>query len=322
MSRAFNALNAGLLTFAAAACASGGGEPPSPAPAPLPEAAMLPPEPIFVCPGGARAKVDGDLALVIDGGEALRLPRGATLRRFEGDDASLVVGGGVAVLERPGQAPRRCLLQSELDTAPALPITAGGNEPGWSLRIGPDRMTMETDYGATRVTVPTPAPRLRGRIATWEATEDGRTIEALISPGPCRDDMSGLPYPMTAEVRLDGDYHRGCAGEPVDLLLGDWTASGAGYGGAEPPTLSFAPNGRVSGNTGCNALNGQYALTGEGLRIGPVAMTRRACFGPAGEQEAAFLDAIERAYRFGVEPDGALVLIGGSGELRLVRSTR
>ena len=45
---------------------------------------------------------------------------------------------------------------------------------------------------------------------------------------------------------------------------------------------------RASGYTGVNSFNGTYTLTGQTLRFGPMAMTRRAGPEPLNRQEAAF----------------------------------
>ena len=52
--------------------------------------------------------------------------------------------------------------------------------------------------------------------------------------------------------------------------------------------------GRLRGYAGCNNLAGGYALEGEALSFGRMAVTRRACIGDgANELETAFLAALE-----------------------------
>ena len=60
-------------------------------------------------------------------------------------------------------------------------------------------------------------------------------------------------------------------------------------------TMSFTPQGRVSGSGGCNNYSGSYTASAGQLTIASVATTRRACADPEGvmAQEAAFLRALE-----------------------------
>ena len=56
-------------------------------------------------------------------------------------------------------------------------------------------------------------------------------------------------------------------------------------------------DGRVSGSTGCNSYSGSYDLGGDELRIGPLAMTRKACPPPAGCRGAWLHDGARQGRR-------------------------
>ena len=60
-------------------------------------------------------------------------------------------------------------------------------------------------------------------------------------------------------------------------------------------TLAFAADGKVSGSAGCNDYLGTYAQSGESLKFGPSATTRKLCAQPEGvmAQEQAFLKALQ-----------------------------
>jgi heat shock protein HslJ len=62
-----------------------------------------------------------------------------------------------------------------------------------------------------------------------------------------------------------------------------------------PVTAVFGPDGRVSGNTGCNSYSGPYTTgAGGSVTIGPLISTRMACTVEGlSAQEAAFLAAME-----------------------------
>lgn len=85
---------------------------------------------------------------------------------------------------------------------------------------------------------------------------------------------------------------------------------------AEKFVVRFADDGTVSGKGECNTLSGRYE-TGKdnGLKIGPLASTLRAC--PDGkETEAAFAKALESTDRY--DMDGPMLLLLADGELQAV----
>jgi heat shock protein HslJ len=68
-------------------------------------------------------------------------------------------------------------------------------------------------------------------------------------------------------------------------------------------TADFGKDGTLSGNSGCNTYNGPYTVSGNQIKIGPLATTRMACSEPAGvmEQEAQYLAALETAATYQIE---------------------
>jgi heat shock protein HslJ len=86
--------------------------------------------------------------------------------------------------------------------------------------------------------------------------------------------------------------------------------------GAEPvgttvPTIAFTDDGGVTGTTGCNTFNGEVTIDGGELTLGPLATTRMACADPAaGEQEQAYLAALESVTGYTIDDQGRLVLTG------------
>ena len=61
------------------------------------------------------------------------------------------------------------------------------------------------------------------------------------------------------------------------------------------PSVQFLTNGRLTGNTGCNQMNGRYALDGVAVDFAGLATTRMACDGAPGEMEPLFLQTLEAA---------------------------
>ena len=89
-------------------------------------------------------------------------------------------------------------------------------------------------------------------------------------------------------------------------LVGDWAITG--YLNAEAngfmsvlegdaaPTASFAEDGTVSGNAGCNTYNGPWTQSDDrtDISVGPLATTRMACADQdANDQETSLLQALE-----------------------------
>ena len=113
-----------------------------------------------------------------------------------------------------------------------------------------------------------------------------------------------------------------CAGEGVrpgltaETLAGEWTVTAIAGEPAlsdAPATVTFGPDGRVSGTTGCNHFGGSYTVEDGELRLGPLAITKMMCPSPQTKQEASVLDVLN-AVR-GASVDGNLVLTGTNGTL-------
>jgi heat shock protein HslJ len=82
-------------------------------------------------------------------------------------------------------------------------------------------------------------------------------------------------------------------------------------------TLVFGGDGRVSIDTGCNTGAGSYTGEGATLRFSALAMTKRACAGPAGELEQAVLGVLEAGtVDYAIEA-AALTLMAGDRGLGL-----
>ncbi len=104
-------------------------------------------------------------------------------------------------------------------------------------------------------------------------------------------------------------------------LEGEWTVAAMPGGVLEDaaPTIAFG-DGRASGWAGVNRFMGSYALEGATLTIGPLAMTRMAGPPERMEQESRLAAALEGPLAV-AEGDGAIVLSGAAGALRLVPAT-
>ena len=105
----------------------------------------------------------------------------------------------------------------------------------------------------------------------------------------------------------------------TDLAGTSWQVDElAGSENAAPPrqTLTFAADGQVSGDAGCNRYFGPYRTEGRTIAIGPLAATRMACADPVMTRERTLLDALGAAaqwQRYGP----SLTLLSADGEVVL-----
>jgi len=136
-----------------------------------------------------------------------------TGNKYSAKGFEIHIKGETALIREPAGKPKQCLNnrrravweRAKLDGAD---FRAAGNEPGWVLLIMKGRITLNTDYGATRIEAPLPEPVTdqENRTTLWETAEF--TVE--ISAKPCRDSMSEDEYESTVVVRLPGKTLYGC----------------------------------------------------------------------------------------------------------------
>lgn len=205
------------------------------------------------------------------------------------------------------------------------PFRAQGNEPSWSVSIDHAQIVFQPLNGEAVTIAPVPAPRRDGDMEVYEASTAGRNFALTISPAVCADTMSGMPFPKSVAVSLDGRVFSGCGGEPASLLQGGWRIAaidGAPVLGGSSPTLSFAASGEIAGNGSCNRFFGGFALTGEGLTASDIGSSMMMCEEALMEQEANVLAILKGLAGFAAAPEGGLVLRAGDGRtLTLARDS-
>ncbi len=94
-------------------------------------------------------------------------------------------------------------------------LRATGNEPGWFAEVDrgkAPRLRAELDYGERKVEVASAQPLAQGDATGFRGTTtDGDALELRIRRVRCQDDMSGHPYPASAELIVGDRSYRGCA---------------------------------------------------------------------------------------------------------------
>lgn len=136
---------------------------------------------------------------------------------------------------------------------------------------------------------------------------------------------------LVLNLRVDGG-NMVFAPQPAASLVGpEWRVTGVnnGRGGlasvAPDATLTatFASDGSVSGNTGCNQFRGGYTVDGAALHVGELISTRRACISDAlSAQEQQYLTALRAATTYRLDGN-QLTLRDASGAMQvtLIRSS-
>lgn len=111
---------------------------------------------------------------------------------------------------------------------------------------------------------------------------------------------------------------------PPPLWGSEWQLQSIGEQAVLPQpvaTLAFAPAAQLAGHGACNRFFGPVTIEHDRLRVGPLASTRMACMGAAGEQEARYLGALQQARRYEVQGDTLLIHTQGMDRpLRFVRT--
>lgn len=224
------------------------------------------------------------------------------------DDALTVSIGGTALPE----------------CTPALPATdrwrAAGHEPEWVIEVRAGQIRL-TAPGADTGEAALPAAEPAGAGLRYRLDAIGVVLD--VTPGLCRDSMTGMPHPDRVALAEGGRSLDGCGGDPAALIAGpEWRIAelaGAPLPEGAEANLRFSPGGALSGKAACNRFAGRYTLTGEGLRLDPGAMTMMACPEPVMAAERAILDALGQIDRFDFDAAGDLLLVGGDAVLLRAR---
>ncbi|HEX8669387.1 MAG TPA: META domain-containing protein [Allosphingosinicella sp.] len=88
-----------------------------------------------------------------------------------------------------------------------------------------------------------------------------------------------------------------------------------------PVTFRLEKGGRASGSGGCNSWSAPYDLKArEGIRIGPVTSTRKACEPAVMEQENRYFEILRLAQGYSFYSDRSLSLIAADGRAVRFRS--
>ncbi|EMR13950.1 hypothetical protein MPL1_02278 [Methylophaga lonarensis MPL] len=245
-----------------------------------------------------------------DNSMALQPAMSASGARFESasdDDTVFWSKGNTAQLRWKGQQYPQCVVFGTL----AEPFQARGNEPFWSITLHHGQLALLQPGESEQVIAANQQSMDTAGQVLIES--DDNSISALVVPGVCNDTMTGMPYPYHVAFNLAGRELKGCGGQPEQLLQGvHWQVVeilNQPLHADSSLSLSFSSDEQLSGDAGCNRFGAQYSLTGEGLDVGALVTTRRACDQALMQQEQTFLDALSQVTGFDVTLDGQLWLL-------------
>ena len=246
----------------------------------------------------------GDSSLLL---QAAMSASGARFESTVDDDSVFWSKGNTAQLRWRGQQYPQCVVFGTL----AEPFQARGNEPFWYITL---------QHGQLTIVQPNePEQIIAARQHTLDSAgqvlieSNDTSISARVVPGICNDTMTGMPYPYHVAFNLAGHELKGCGGQPEQLLQGvHWQVIEILGQPLQPESslrITFSTDEQVSGDAGCNRFSAQYSLTGEGLDIGALVTTRRACAPPLMQQEQQFLNALAQVTGFDLTLDGQIWLL-------------
>jgi len=106
----------------------------------------------------------------------------------------------------------------------------------------------------------------------------------------------------------------------TEWMLTDLAGTPALPGGKA--TLAFPEAGRVAGNGSCNRFTGSVVISGDTLKMGPLASTRMACVDiDVSKQEDAYFKALNAATRYAYQDPYLLIYAEGFDKpLRFTRA--
>ncbi|MDO9253032.1 MAG: META domain-containing protein [Hydrogenophaga sp.] len=121
-----------------------------------------------------------------------------------------------------------------------------------------------------------------------------------------------------------------CAGQPAtapapaSLTGTEWRLEALGDSAVmerSQATLAFPETGQVAGNGSCNRFFGSVRITQGQIGFDQMGSTKMACMGPANEQEARYLAALQKAERYEVQGRTLLIHVQGMAQpLRFVQT--
>lgn len=198
-------------------------------------------------------------------------------------------------------------------------LVAVGSEPTWSLTINPARNVMLfKGLAGDSLSVPVPE-RESGNNGTFQYQDPGGRIKVRFVPDSCVDKLSGQRYDYHVDVTSEGKNYAGCGVSLRQLtslqagwILTDFPGHTLKSDNALVPRLAISlTQGRVTGTTGCNQLNGPVRADTRRIQFGPLTTTKMACADDSTQLESNFLNVLAQPLAWRVEGSNLTLLRNG-----------
>ena len=196
-------------------------------------------------------------------------------------------------------------------------MAMGGESTGWVLELeSPTRLggkpvsAIQVDYDRTETLETLASKRVRatGEVTHRHGVETGE--QPVLKVSSLRE--------AKARARASGEPKSAFQLVGSEWLLED--LAGASVIEKSRVTLAFPEAGKVAGNSSCNRFFGPASITGNALKLGPLASSRKACPEAVMNQETKYLEALQAAERF--EWKDPYLLIDCQGFEKPLRFTR
>jgi len=194
-------------------------------------------------------------------------------------------------------------------------MAIGGESTGWSLQL--ERATTIAGKQMDSIQVSYPKTATLEKLANKRVRASGTLSRRH---GVETGEQPVLELSSIREIKA-----RPALAQPAsfNILKNEWLLedlSGSGVLDNVQATLTFSETGKAEGNGSCNNFFGPAEISGNTLKLGPLASTRRACPEAVMDQETKYLKALQSAER--LEWKDPYLLIYCQGFERPLRFTR
>ncbi len=196
-------------------------------------------------------------------------------------------------------------------------MAMGGESTGWAIQFEPEATIEGKQVASIEVEdhnlkqlerLENKRVKATGKITHKQGVEMGERTILVVSSMKESPGGTAPASGQTAPLSLSG----------TDWLLED--LGGRGVIDNVQATLSFPESGRVAGNGSCNRIFGPAEISGDKIKLGPLASSRMACPEAVMNQEMKYMEALQSAERFEWKEPYLLVYCKGSDKpLRFTR---
>jgi heat shock protein HslJ len=198
-------------------------------------------------------------------------------------------------------------------------MAIGGETTGWVIQLeseitinGKQVDSIELDYHKTSELEKLENQRVQvvGTLSHRQGVETGE--RAVLVASSIRE-AKATAQPKSAQA------------VPFSLMGSEWLLedlAGSGVMDGIQATLTFPEAWKIAGNGSCNRFFGSSEISGDTIKLGPLASTRMACPEAVMNQEMKYLAALQAAERFEWKDPYLLIYCKGFGKpLRFTRQS-